>query len=72
MPNSANILAPIYKRLDKNGTRESDFEDQYLARHKKVVDTLAPSAAGRRSATTPLPDVICVQVGVCNGWKHET
>lgn len=29
---SANVLAPIYKRLDENGTRESSFEDRYLTR----------------------------------------
>lgn len=63
-PRSANILAPIYKRLDANGTRESDFEHQYLERHRRVVNTLAPSAAGRKPATVALPDVICVQVRV--------
>jgi hypothetical protein len=71
---SANILAPIYKRLDDNGTRESQFEDRYLARQKRVVDALAPPAAGRRAATTPLPDVICVQVRAqcCwGGWIGE-
>ena len=29
---SANVLAPIYKRMDSNGTREANFEDLYLPR----------------------------------------
>ena len=37
---SANVLAPIFKRVDANGTRESDFEETFLARHNKILDSL--------------------------------
>lgn len=61
---SANILAPIFKRLDSNGTRESSFEDKYLARHTQIIDNLVGETVGKWKGGKDahvLPDVLCVQ-----------
>ncbi|KAK9145898.1 hypothetical protein Sjap_005801 [Stephania japonica] len=35
-----NILAPIYKRLDKESSRESDYRAYWLSRNQKILDRL--------------------------------
>jgi len=57
---SANILAPIFKRLDNNGTRESSFEDKYLSRHTRIIDQLVGERLDGKDKQA-LPDVLCVQ-----------
>ncbi|KAI5083846.1 hypothetical protein GOP47_0000015 [Adiantum capillus-veneris] len=35
-----NILAPIYKRVNGEGCRESEIRDSWLARNQKIIDLL--------------------------------
>jgi len=51
---TANVLAPIHKRIDKDGTRESAHESLYLARQHEVIEHLLRDK-------NPHPDVICLQ-----------
>ncbi|KAH7295943.1 hypothetical protein KP509_26G000700 [Ceratopteris richardii] len=46
-----NILAPIYKRVNKQGIRESDFRESWLSRNNKIVELLLLSNSS----------VICLQ-----------
>lgn len=64
---SANVLAPIYFRIDKNGTRESSFEDRYLTRHQAVLQNILTGGPDRKSP----PDVICLQVRGAKGRMGE-
>ena len=51
-----NVLAPIYKRIDSDGTRESEFADRFMARNQRILDLLLSRGSS----------VICLQV--CDAW----
>lgn len=65
---SANVLAPIYFRVDKNGTREATMPDRYLARHQLVLHNIVTGGPDGQSP----PDVVCLQVSSSSSTMTRT
>jgi hypothetical protein len=62
---SANVLAPIYKRLDGNGTRESAYEDVYLRRCVCACVCVCVCVCVRVCVCVCVPVSVCVCARAC-------